>query len=947
MKRTVSLFLAILFTIGLSIYPVAESAPSDTSDDSGEILLSGEYKNDYEEYLENGAVKLSGTETYEFDAEAFLLDNAEKTDLGVKMSEEGSKLSFSSDIAEGRYNIKISYRQFGESSNNILLSLKIDGEYPFSDCQELSLFRMWQDKTKKPQKDKNGNEFSPEQVALKEFRSSYLTDITGVIVDPYQFLLTEGNHTFEIELIEGSLEIETIAIEPIKTVKTYKETQEEYKDNGYKWYQGEKVKIEGETAKIKSAKSIISKSDNSTSNITPSSPYKNVLNNIGGDNWASPGQSIVWTVDVKKSGIYKFNFRYQQRGVINGVTYRQLRIDGETPFSDAKAISFPYTTGWSNKTLQSDDGTEYGIYLSKGEHEIELLCTLGPVSDMYKGLQKTVSSIGDRYIQIIMITGETPDPNRDYELFKQIPDFNKSLESDRKALLNLANYSEKISGSNGNQAAASFRNMARVLDNMINDKYNAHKYVSDYYTNYNAISAWLSDLRSMPLSIDSIELSSKDEDTNREVSGFFESILFAIKRFLYSFVRDYSSNDEDSELRIWVNWGRDQAQVLNSLIENKFTPKTGIKVKLEVVSTSVINGIISGNAPDLTLHSTRSTPVNLAMRGALVELSKYDDFDEVMTRFQKTAADPYYYNGKCYALPDTQTFMVMFYRKDVLDKLEISVPQTWDEFTDATTKILRNNMQVYMPYVRMNGTTVADAGVGSLSLFPTLLIQNNVNIYNDAKNKCNLASSKAISVFADWTEYYTEYKLLKEANFYNRFRLGTMPLGISTYTLYTQILTAAPEISGKWGIALLPGTKNPDGTVNHSASGAGTGASILKVSEHQDEAWEFIKWWTESETQFLYSENLECVLGPTGRQTTSNIEAFSNMSWSKKDKEILVEQWNNVVEIPEVPGSYYLSRSIDQAYWEVMNGKNTPKEALIKWSDVANAEIKRKIKEYS
>ena len=174
-----------------------------------------------------------------------------------------------------------------------------------------------------------------------------------------------------------------------------------------------------------------------------------------------------------------------------------------------------------------------------------------------------------------------------------------------------------------------------------------------------------------------------------------------------------------------------------------------------------------------------------------------------------------------------------------------------------------------------------------------------------------------------------------------------MPLGISTYTLYTQILTAAPEISGKWGIALLPGTKNPDGTVNHSASGAGTGASILKVSEHQDEAWEFIKWWTESETQFLYSENLECVLGPTGRQTTSNIEAFSNMSWSKKDKEILVEQWNNVVEIPEVPGSYYLSRSIDQAYWEVMNGKNTPKEALIKWSDVANAEIKRKIKEYS
>lgn len=69
---------------------------------------------------------------------------------------------------------------------------------------------------------------------------------------------------------------------------------------------------------------------------------------------------------------------------------------------------------------------------------------------------------------------------------------------------------------------------------------------------------------------------------------------------------------------------------------------------------------------------------------------------------------------------------------------------------------------------------------------------------------------------------YTKYKLPTTASFYNRFRLGTMPLGIEVYTLYTTLTEAAPEIDGRWGIALVPGTEQ-NGTVNHTVSGAGTG----------------------------------------------------------------------------------------------------------------------------
>lgn len=84
-----------------------------------------------------------------------------------------------------------------------------------------------------------------------------------------------------------------------------------------------------------------------------------------------------------------------------------------------------------------------------------------------------------------------------------------------------------------------------------------------------------------------------------------------------------------------------------------------------------------------------------------------------------------------------------------------------------------------------------------------------------------------------------------------------------------------------------------------------------------------------------------------GRPQTSNVKALESLAWNAEDKENIVEQWKNVREIPEIPGSYYLTRSVDQAFWQVINGKANVKDAVVKWSRVADSEIERKIKEYS
>ncbi len=211
-------------------------------------------------------------------------------------------------------------------------------------------------------------------------------------------------------------------------------------------------------------------------------------------------------------------------------------------------------------------------------------------------------------------------------------------------------------------------------------------------------------------------------------------------------------------------------------------------------------------------------------------------------------------------------------------------------------------MTVYLPYTQITATTTVNAGVGGLNLYASILQQFGGNVYNEDRTASDLESQTALDAFNYWTKMYTKFKIPTSQSFYNRFKIGTCPLGIEVYTQYTQIAEAAPEIDGCWGIALVPGIRQEDGTVNRSVSGSGTACGILKKSKYPEEAWEFLKWWTSAETQLAYNNNVESVLGTISRTTTATVEAFEQMSWKKEDLKILLEQRNQIVEVPEIPG---------------------------------------------
>ena len=104
---------------------------------------------------------------------------------------------------------------------------------------------------------------------------------------------------------------------------------------------------------------------------------------------------------------------------------------------------------------------------------------------------------------------------------------------------------------------------------------------------------------------------------------------------------------------------------------------------------------------------------------------------------------------------------------------------------------------MYIPYTTISTTTSVDTGLGNLNLYATMMAQRGLPIYNASRTAPAINTPEAISVFEQWTRLYTDYKFLKEADFYNRFSVGTMPLGIAPYTLYLTLSQAASGIQGR------------------------------------------------------------------------------------------------------------------------------------------------------
>lgn len=870
----------------------------------------------------------------------------------VRMEDEGM-IEYEVDIkTEGFYELSLDYYPVEGNSADIQRAFFVDGKLLYNELALVEFQRIWKNTVevmtvnedgilvKQWMKDNQGNDLKPSMSEAPEWvENSYLYDADGYITDRLSIYLTAGQHTITIVSRREPMLLRRLKLSNEGRIASYAEKKAQWDAQGAADTNGKTIRIEAENATKASSQMLYPTQDQSSPGVYPASAKELLNNTIGGNSWRLVNQWIEWEFDVEESGYYTISFHARQNFVKGLYVSRKIMIDGEVPFEELNDYGFTYEQTWRMDTLEDENGEAYRIYLEAGHHTLRMQTVLGEFSTIISKVQECMTQLNATYRKIIRITGVSPDSYRDYQIEASLPEVKDEMQAVRDELQEVITELRSVTGKSSDKETALIT-MRDQLDELIKDPERFVKVISSYKINVRALGTWVTTALEQPLQLDTIYITSPEVSVKAANNGFWARILYEFTRLYYSFVIDYNqignvAQGDARSITLWVGSGRDQANVIKSLIDKTFTNKTGISVNVMIVDMgTLLQATLAGQGPDVAIQVGNDLPMNYGLRNAVADLSQFNDLDEVLTRFYPSAMEAFQFNGATYGLPETQTFPMMFYRKDILKELGLEVPTTWDEVKVVMTVLSKNQMEIGM--------------LPGENIFAMILYQNGGEYYNEDASRSALDSDEAINAFKEYCEFYTDYKLDQSTVVDERFRLGECPIIIADYTLYNNLQVSAPDIKGLWGMAPVPGVAGEDGTIDNTVGSTGQACIMMQDNADHEASWEFLKWWTSAETQIEYGREMESLMGSAARIATANIEAFEALPWPNAEREALMEQFAQVKGIPQVPGGYFSWRNVNNAFYSVTTKTDSvsPREELMDKVLLINSEIDYKREEF-
>ena len=881
----------------------------------------------------------------------------------VLYTETESVVSFDVNVPEsGFYYLKMDYLIPESRGVAAERSIYINGELPFDDAGNLTFSRIWTDGGE-VRTDNQGNEIRPAQVEVFDWQTSYFRDDMGYITHPYTFYFDKGTSTVSLGAENEPIAIRSLSLVPVDDPAPY----DDYiaalpADNGAG--SDFMTVIQGEDSTLRSESSLYAKYDRASPTTQPYSVTNTVLNYTGGEAWRSYGQWIEWDFEVPEDGYYNIMIKGRQNYQRGQVSSRAIYIDGEIPFEEAGEVSFPYGNDWNCLTVGDDEGNQYNFYLTKGTHTIRVESVLGSVGPIIEELEDSTYRLNQIYRRILVFTGANPDQYRDYRIQDNYPEIMDAMELEYRRLYRIVDEYVEYTGQKAVNIAAA-QTVAQQLERFCEKPGKiTHEFVT-FKDNITALGTAMLNMSDTKMDIDYIVVSGTGTNPPIEKSHFWSKALHEVKSFIASFIVDYNSvgnvytdSDRSNTIKVWVTTGRDQGTILKTMIDDTFTPETGIRVNVEIVDpNALLNAVLAGRGPDVVLSIGADQPVNYALRHASEDITQFEGWEEVLSHYSESSYEQYRLGDAIYAIPEQQQFNVMFYRKDVLEELGLEPPNTWKELIEMLPTIQGNNLSIGIPTAAGSASTATAStaiasSVPDLSLYFTLLFQYGGDMYNEEGTRTSVDTEAGVKAFDDYLRYFNDYGLPVIYDFVSRFRSGEMPIGICTYAQYNTLMVSAPEIRGLWDFTVIPGTERVDenGNVYIDRSDFITGNATMMIATDDEQvklnSWEFMKWWAEPDTQVRFGREIEALLGSSARYATANRDAFSQLSWSYNDINVLNEQWDSTVGIREVPGGYYTGRHIANACRKVINEKTDSRETIIDYSIMINDEIDRKRREF-
>lgn len=291
-------------------------------------------------------------------------------------------------------------------------------------------------------------------------------------------------------------------------------------------------------------------------------------------------------------------------------------------------------------------------------------------------------------------------------------------------------------------------------------------------------------------------------------------------------------------------WTMEDSKAFTSLVAN-FTKQTGIKVNVEAIPWGNVNdklttAVASGNGPDVVQVGLSLLPTFVGA-GALMNIKPYLQKHpglQSANYLPGVAANKINPANKVLSVPWVSDVRILFYRKDILSQAGISSPpKTWAEFYKDATKLAGRGSNQYGLYIPQWD-----------SALPVELTWQAGGSVQD-KHGLVTFNTKAFKRAADFYISFYKSKLVPTASDFDQtqgFVSGASPMVISGPYLAGAIDGAAPELKGKWGVAMLP--KDKTGT----SLFAGSNMGVWYKSKHVNESLRFLDYLSKAKEQLTW-----------------------------------------------------------------------------------------------
>jgi multiple sugar transport system substrate-binding protein len=281
-----------------------------------------------------------------------------------------------------------------------------------------------------------------------------------------------------------------------------------------------------------------------------------------------------------------------------------------------------------------------------------------------------------------------------------------------------------------------------------------------------------------------------------------------------------------------------------------FTKKTGINVKFietpydNLLQNITTDGISNRGEYDLTVYLDTMGP---SISQFLQPLDNYVKRDKIDTsQWPSAVLDESKYNGKLISLPVRAHVQMLFYRKDIFNKLHMNPPTTWTELEADGKKITQSTgISGIVPYYAPGNNGQ------NLYMWTAYLWSNGGDIF-DKNMKPIFNNQQGIEATQRYIDLLTKDKIAPpgsttfgEQDARTYFEKGKAAMWLGWWWVYPEFNNpqiSAKDVAGNVGYAPVPGWEGKQATSNVSSFPL----AMMKDSKNKDAAWEVLKWLASS-----------------------------------------------------------------------------------------------------